>query len=39
VSWVKVLKAEGINVYDILTHDYLLLDKSVVEKLQEALVS
>jgi large subunit ribosomal protein L4 len=39
VSWVKVMKAEGINVYDILTHDYLLIDKSVVEKLQEALVS
>jgi len=39
VPWVKVMKAEGLNVYDILTHDHLLIDKSVVGKLQEALVS
>jgi large subunit ribosomal protein L4 len=39
VPWVKVMKAEGLNVYDILTHDHLMIDKSVVGKLQEALVS
>ena len=39
VPWVKVLKAEGLNVYDILTHDHLMMEKSVIGKLQEALVS
>jgi large subunit ribosomal protein L4 len=39
VPWVKVMKAEGLNVYDILTHDHLLIDKSVIGKLQEALIS
>jgi large subunit ribosomal protein L4 len=39
VPWAKVMKAEGLNVYDILTHDHLLMDKSVIGKLQEALVS
>jgi large subunit ribosomal protein L4 len=39
VRWVKVLKAEGLNVYDIMTHDHLMIEKSVIGKLQEALVS
>ncbi len=39
VPWVKVLKAEGLNVYDIMTHDHLMIEKSVIGKLQEALVS
>jgi large subunit ribosomal protein L4 len=39
VPWVKVMKAEGLNVYDILTHDHLMIDKSAIGKLQEALVS
>jgi len=39
VPWVKVLKAEGLNVYDILTHDHLMMDRSVIGKIQEALVS
>ena len=37
--WVKVLRYEGINVYDILRYDHLLLEQSAVEKIQEALVS
>lgn len=39
VSWVKVMRAEGLNVYDILTHDHLMIERSVIGKLQEALVS
>ena len=39
VPWVKVMRAEGLNVYDILNHDHLLIEKSVIGKLQEALVS
>ncbi len=39
VPWVKVMRSEGLNVYDILTHDHLMLEKSVIDKLQEALVS
>jgi large subunit ribosomal protein L4 len=39
VPWVKVLRCEGINVYDILTHDHLFLIKPVVSKIEEALLS
>ncbi|MBW1722267.1 MAG: 50S ribosomal protein L4 [Deltaproteobacteria bacterium] len=39
VPWVKVLRHEGLNVYDILTHDYLFLVQPAVSKIEEALVS
>jgi len=34
---VKVIRAEGLNVRDILLHDYLVLTKGAVEKIQETL--
>lgn len=39
VSWVKVIRHEGLNVYDILNHDHLFLVKSAINKLEEALIS
>ena len=35
---VKVLKTEGINVYDLLKYDTLLLTKDAVAKIEEVLV-
>jgi large subunit ribosomal protein L4 len=34
---VKVLRPEGLNVYDILKYEYLLLTKQSAEKIQERL--
>ena len=34
---VKVLRVEGLNVYDVLKYDKLVLLESVVEKLEERL--
>jgi large subunit ribosomal protein L4 len=39
VSWVKVMRHEGLNVYDILTYDYLFLEQSAVSQIEEALIS
>jgi large subunit ribosomal protein L4 len=39
VPWVKVLRYEGLNVYDILQYEDLFLEKSAIENLAEALVS
>ena len=39
VPWVKVMRSEGINVYDILQYDYLFLLKQSVNKIEEALIS
>jgi len=39
VSWVKVMRYQGLNVYDILKYDHLFLEQSAIEKVQEALVS
>lgn len=39
VPWVKVMRHEGLNVYDILTHDHLILEKSVINGIEEALIS
>ena len=36
VPWVKVMKYQGLNVYDILKYDYLFLEKSALGKIQEA---
>jgi len=38
VPWVKVMRYQGLNVYDILKHDHLFLEQSVVGEIQEALV-
>ena len=39
VPGVKVLRVEGLNVYDILHHENLILVKDAVEKIQERLAS
>jgi large subunit ribosomal protein L4 len=39
VPGVKVLRVEGLNVYDILYHENLILLKDAVEKIQERLAS
>jgi len=36
---VKVLRVEGLNVFDILNHENLILVKDAVEKIQESLAS
>jgi large subunit ribosomal protein L4 len=35
---VKVLRQEGLNVYDILNHDYLILLRQAVARLQGVLL-
>lgn len=37
IPWVKVMPTEGLNVYDIVNHDNLLLIKDTVGKIEEAL--
>jgi large subunit ribosomal protein L4 len=39
VPWIKVMRYEGINVYDILKHDHLFLARSAIKKIEEALIS
>ncbi len=39
VPWVKVMRHQGINVYDILNHDHLFLVKPAIDKIEEALIS
>ena len=39
VPWVKVMRYEGINVYDILNHEHLFLVQSAIPKIEEALIS
>ncbi len=39
VPRVKVLRVDGLNVYDILNHEHLILIKDAVEKIQERLAS
>ncbi|MBN1850476.1 MAG: 50S ribosomal protein L4 [Deltaproteobacteria bacterium] len=38
VPWVKILRHQGINVYDILNHEHLFLVRPVINKLEEALL-
>jgi large subunit ribosomal protein L4 len=38
VPWVKVMRYQGLNVYDILNHDHLFLVQSVIPKIEEALI-
>ena len=39
VPWIKVMFYQGLNVYDVLKHDYLFLEQQVVDRIEEALVS
>ena len=39
VPWVKVMRHQGLNVYDILRHDHLFLEQTALEKIEEALIS
>ncbi|MCP4683765.1 MAG: 50S ribosomal protein L4 [Desulfobacterales bacterium] len=39
VPLVKVMRYEGLNVYDILKYEHLFLEQPAIEKIQEALVS
>jgi large subunit ribosomal protein L4 len=36
---IRVLQTEGLNVYDILRHEYLILLSSAVQKIQGVLAS
>ena len=39
VPQIKVMRHEGLNVYDILRYDHLFLERPAVQKIEEALVS
>lgn len=39
VPWVKVMRYQGLNVYDILRYRYLFLERPAVDSIEEALVS
>ncbi len=39
IPWVKVMKVEGLNVYDLLNHEHLFLVQSAIPKIEEAMVS
>jgi large subunit ribosomal protein L4 len=39
VPWVKVMRHEGLNAYDILRYDHLMLDQSAISGIEEALIS
>jgi large subunit ribosomal protein L4 len=39
VPWVKVMRYQGLNVYDVLKYDLLFLEQSAVGKIEEALIS
>ncbi len=38
VQWAKVIRHEGINVYDILRYDFLFLEQPAVRAIEERLV-
>jgi len=38
IPWVKVMKCEGLNVFDLLNHEHLFLVQSAIPKIEEALV-
>lgn len=39
VPWVKVMRYQGLNVYDILKYDHLFLEQSTIGRIEEALGS
>jgi len=38
VPRIKVMRYEGLNVYDLLRYDHLLIEQPAVQKIEEALV-
>jgi large subunit ribosomal protein L4 len=36
---VKAMRVEGLNLYDLLVHDYLICEKDALVKLQERVAS
>ena len=39
VPQMKVMRYQGLNVYDILKHEHLFLIQPAIEKIEEALIS
>ena len=39
IPYVKVLKAEGVNVYDVIRHEQLIMTLGALRKIEEVLVS
>ena len=39
VPLIKVMRYEGLNVYDLLKYDHLLIEQPAVQKIEEALIS
>jgi large subunit ribosomal protein L4 len=39
IPCVKVMRYQGLNVYDILKYDHLFLDQSAISRIEEALIS
>lgn len=39
VPRIKVMRFEGLNVYDLLRYDHLLIEQPAVQRIEEALVS
>jgi large subunit ribosomal protein L4 len=39
VPSIKVMRYQGLNVYDILTHDHLFVTQSAIPRIEEALIS
>jgi large subunit ribosomal protein L4 len=39
VPRVKVMRCEGLNVYDVLNHEHLFVVAPAVQRIEEALVS
>jgi len=37
VPWVKVLRHNGLNIFDILKYEHLIIVKPAVEKIEERL--
>ena len=34
---IKVMRYEGLNVYDVLRYEYLIMERAAIEKVQEVL--
>jgi large subunit ribosomal protein L4 len=39
LPWVKVLRVEGLNVYDLLRYEHLILTESALKLLEERLAA
>jgi large subunit ribosomal protein L4 len=38
IPYVKILRAEGLNVYDIIRHDQFVVTLDALKRIEEALV-